>query len=58
MLVENAGDDLDLSELMFTDENVTLVLVGGNLSASKTLLKSAVKIKARVIRGILIKAAL
>ncbi len=49
VIVENTPDDFDLSAFQGNDPNTTVVFVGGNVSATKMLLKSAGSIKAQVV---------
>lgn len=48
VVVENAPDSLDLEKLK-GDENITLLLLSGNLKSDAVLLKSAIKLKAKII---------
>ncbi len=49
VVLENAADSFDLSEILVSDPTVTLVVVGGAVSATKPLLKSAQTVKAQLL---------
>lgn len=48
VILENATDDLDLSEFKNQDDGVTLIVVAQSPSATKVILKSAAQIKAQI----------
>lgn len=48
IIIENATDDLDLNELQSSDPDLTLIIVGQSPSPTKTILKTASSVKAKL----------
>lgn len=49
VIIEHLGEDVDLETLIVNDPALTVVIFSGTLLATRTLLKSAAKIKAQIL---------